>query len=148
MYGLDTTDPAEMVLDGPFENLAGGDHFITVVHSNGCTNTFEFTITEFEPLELQLTEGDINTIEALAFGGSGNYTFSFDGGDFSEDPNHYIIETATYSVTVTDENGCSVTEEIFMEFIDIEIPNFFTPDGDGNNDGSGLPQRCSLAIVA
>ncbi|MCK5443669.1 MAG: T9SS type B sorting domain-containing protein, partial [Maribacter sp.] len=21
-----------------------------------------------------------------------------------------------------------------MEFIDIEIPNFFTPDGDGNND--------------
>nr|WP_286943497.1 T9SS type B sorting domain-containing protein [Allomuricauda sp.] len=134
LYGLDTTDPAEMVLDGPFENLAGGDHFITVVHSNGCTNTFEFTITEFEPLELQLTEGDINTIEALAFGGSGNYTFSFDGGDFSEDPNHYIIETATYSVTVTDENGCSVTEEIFMEFIDIEIPNFFTPDGDGNND--------------
>ncbi|WP_045800915.1 T9SS type B sorting domain-containing protein [Flagellimonas lutaonensis] len=134
LYGLDTTDPAEMVLDGTFENLAGGDHFITVVHSNGCTNTFEFTITEFEPLELQLTEGDINTIEALAFGGSGNYTFNFDGGDFSEDPSHYITETATYSVTVTDENGCSVTEEIFMEFIDIEIPNFFTPDGDGNND--------------
>jgi gliding motility-associated-like protein len=24
--------------------------------------------------------------------------------------------------------------QIFMEFVDIEIPNFFTPDGDGMND--------------
>ena len=24
--------------------------------------------------------------------------------------------------------------EIFMEFIDIEIPNYFTPDGNGSND--------------
>ena len=46
----------------------------------------------------------------------------------------YITETATYTITVTDENGCSVSGEIFIEFIDIEIPNFFTPDGDGNND--------------
>ena len=37
-------------------------------------------------------------------------------------------------VRVVDENGCEVIASIAMEFIDIEIPNFFTPDGDGQND--------------
>ena len=27
-----------------------------------------------------------------------------------------------------------MSQDIFVEFIDIEIPNFFTPDGDGQND--------------
>ena len=32
------------------------------------------------------------------------------------------------------KNGCEVQASIFMEFIDVEFPNFFTPDGDGQND--------------
>lgn len=134
LYGLDTADPDEMVLDGTFEGLAPGDHFITVAHSNGCTNTFEFSIADFEPLQLQLSEGGINTISATATGGSGSYTYTFNNEDNGDDPEYYILETGTYTVTVTDENGCSVSQQIFMEFIDIEIPNFFTPNGDGNND--------------
>ncbi|MEM8928105.1 MAG: T9SS type B sorting domain-containing protein [Bacteroidota bacterium] len=134
LYGLDTNDPAEMVIDGIFEGLVGGDHFITVLHSNGCAATYDFNITEFEPLGLQLTESNINTISALATGGSGNYTFAINDRSATNDSIFYITETATYTITVTDENGCSVSAEIFVEFIDIEIPNFFTPDGDGNND--------------
>ncbi len=45
-----------------------------------------------------------------------------------------LHRTDTYEVRVVDENGCESIASIFMEFIDIEIPNFFTPDGDGNND--------------
>ncbi|MEM9000690.1 MAG: T9SS type B sorting domain-containing protein [Bacteroidota bacterium] len=134
LYGLDTDDPANMQLEPVFENLMGGTHYITVLHSNGCANTFEFEVTIFDPLVLQLSEGDINQISALAIGGSGNYTYSFNGETATSESTYYITETATYSVTVTDENGCSITEEIYMEFIDIEIPNFFTPDGDGLND--------------
>ncbi|MEM1340254.1 MAG: T9SS type B sorting domain-containing protein [Bacteroidota bacterium] len=134
LYGLDTIDPNEMQLDPNFENLTGGDHFITVLHSNGCVNTFNFQVTIFDPLQLQLTEGDINQISALPIGGSGNYTFVFNGEPETTEQEYYITETGTYVVTVTDENGCSITQEIFMEFIDVEIPNFFTPDGDGQND--------------
>ncbi len=134
LYGLDTSDPAEMVLDGTFEGISGGDHFITVLHSNGCPETYEFTITEFEPLQLQLTESAINTISALAIGGSGTYTFTINGESPQSETEFYILETDTYTITVTDENGCSVSDDIFIEFIDIEIPNFFTPDGDGIND--------------
>lgn len=134
LYGLDTNDPALMVLDGTFENISGGDHSITVLHSNGCENTYDFNITEFDPLDLQLTESNINTISALATGGSGTYTFTINDGTPTSESEFYITETATYTITVTDENGCSVSGEIFIEFIDIEIPNFFTPNGDGQND--------------
>ena len=50
------------------------------------------------------------------------------------DNTFYINRTDTYTVTVVDQNGCEISADIFMEFIDIEIPNFFTPDGDGMND--------------
>ena len=134
IYGLDTTDPALMVLDNVFEDLSAGDHSITVLHSNGCAATYDFSITAFEPLSLQLTESNINTISALASGGSGNYEFAINDEPQTQDSIFYITETATYIITVTDENGCSISEEIFIEFIDIEIPNFFTPNGDGEND--------------
>ena len=47
---------------------------------------------------------------------------------------YYINRTGTYTVRVVDENGCESVADIFMEFIDIEIPNYFSPNGDGNND--------------
>ena len=59
--------------------------------------------------------------------------FLIDGPDTS-DADYYIREIAISTVTVTDENGCSITQEIFMEFIDVEFLDFFTPDGDGRND--------------
>ncbi|MFN3640616.1 MAG: T9SS type B sorting domain-containing protein, partial [Flavobacterium sp.] len=45
-----------------------------------------------------------------------------------------IFETGNYTITVRDANGCEVSETIFMTFINIEIPNFFTPNDDGQND--------------
>lgn len=137
LYGLDTMDTEEMQLEPIFENLTGGAHFIAVAHSNGCVFTYDFEVEIFELLTLQLTEGGLNQIIATAEGGSGNYMFSFNEETTTEEDEYYIKETATHTVTVTDENGCSITQEIFMEFIDIEIPNFFTPDGDGLNDTWG-----------
>ena len=123
-----------MQIESEFYNLTAGTHTITVLHSNGCMNTFDVEIEEFDPLTLELTEGTINQIVAIATGGSGNYEFSYNEGPTTSDDNYYIRETAIHTVTVTDENGCSITQEIFMEFIDVEFPDFFTPDGDGQND--------------
>ncbi|MEM8763324.1 MAG: T9SS type B sorting domain-containing protein [Bacteroidota bacterium] len=134
LYGLDTDDTALMQLEPTFENLTGGEHFITVVHNNGCINTLTFEVTIFDPLTLEVRQGEINQIDALALGGSGNYTYTYNDGPETIENTFYILETGTYSVTVTDENGCSITQDIFMEFIDIDIPKFFTPDGDGLND--------------
>nr|WP_298923474.1 T9SS type B sorting domain-containing protein [uncultured Allomuricauda sp.] len=134
LYGLDTTDPTQMQLTPDFTNIAPGDHSLTILHSNGCPNTIDFSITGFEPLTLLLENNNINEITATATGGLEDYTFFFGDVNNGTDNTFIINRTDTYPVTVIDQNGCEVTMEIFMEFIDIETPNFFTPDGDGMND--------------
>ncbi len=135
LYALDSTDPAELQLTSTFENLAPGSHFITIAHINGCTETISFEIESFEPLIIGLQQGTINEIKAVADGGKEDYTYFFNGENTGNKANYFIHETGIYTVTVIDANGCEATEEIFMEFIDIKIPDVFTPNGDGLNDG-------------
>ncbi|WP_176712456.1 T9SS type B sorting domain-containing protein [Allomuricauda sp. CP2A] len=134
LYALDSTDPADMQLSSDFTNIAPGNHYITIAHANGCMTTYDFTIEGFEPLTLVLENNNINQITAIATGGVEDYTFYFGDVDNGTDNTFYINRTDTYTVTVIDQNGCEMSAEIFMEFIDIEMPNFFTPDGDGLND--------------
>ncbi len=134
MYALDSTDPADMQLNPDFRNSSPGSHFIAISHANGCVQTVDFEIQAFEPLTLTLEQNNLNEITAIAEGGIEDYTFYFNDDNNGTDNTYYITMTGTYTVTVIDENGCEVSAQIFMEFIDIEIPNFFTPDGDGLND--------------
>lgn len=134
MYALDSTDPNDLVLEANFNDLAPGSHYITLAHVNGCINTLSFEVEGFEPLELVLEQSNLNEISALATGGKEGYTYYFDGQNNGEDNVFNIRRTDTYTVRVVDANGCETTASIYMEFIDIEIPNFFTPDGDGKND--------------
>ena len=134
LYALDSTDPADMQLNPDFRNSAPGSHYITIAHSNGCVRTVDFEIENFEPLTLVLEQSGINQITATAEGGKPDYTFYFGDVNNGTDNMFVIHRTDTYVVRVVDENGCETVANIFMEFIDIEIPNFFTPDGDGLND--------------
>ena len=38
------------------------------------------------------------------------------------------------NVRVEDAEGCTVTATYEVEYFDIEVPNYFTPNGDGEND--------------
>ena len=132
MYALDSTDPADLQLDPDFTNIAPGSHYLTISHANGCMQTFDFDIQSFEPLTLMLEQNNINEITAIATGGMEDYTFYFNDESNGTDNTYYIRMTGTYTVRVVDQNGCEMVAQIYMEFIDIEIPNFFTPDGDGH----------------
>ena len=134
LYALDSTDPMDMVLEPSFTNIAAGNHYLAISHANGCTITIPFVIQGFDPLVLTLEQNNINEITAIATGGLQEYTFYFGAVNNGANNSFMINRTDTYIVTVVDENGCEATAQIFMEFIDIEIPNFFTPNGDGSND--------------
>ncbi|MEM8509883.1 MAG: T9SS type B sorting domain-containing protein [Bacteroidota bacterium] len=134
LYALDSTDLNDLQLTPDFTNIAPGAHYLTIVHANGCLTTIDFEIESFEPLTLVLEQNNINEITAVVNGGSPDYTIIFDGNDNGDDNTYIINRTDTYLVTVIDLLGCEVSAEIDMEFIDIEVPNFFTPDGDGMND--------------
>jgi gliding motility-associated-like protein len=49
-----------------------------------------------------------------------------------------IDGAGTYTVIVTNEYGCTATDEILVT-MDIGIPNFFTPNNDGINDTWEIP---------
>ena len=91
-----------------------------------------FTIDRQEPLKLISKAGKINEIIIEASGGDGQYTYYID--DQISTGSMFINHTDVYTAKVVDGKGCETTIEITMEFIDIEIPNYFTPNGDGQND--------------
>ncbi len=135
VYGLDSTDPNDMQLNPFFRDMAPGQHYVSIASTaSGCVKTYDFEIMAFEPLTLTLQQNNINEITAIAEGGREPYTFYFGDVDNGTDNTFMINRTDTYIVTVVDENGCEATANIFIEFIDIEIPNFFTPNGDNEND--------------
>lgn len=134
LYALDSTDPNDLQLNADFRNASPGTHFLRIMHSGGCPRDISFEIEDFEPLTLTLEQLDLNVITATAEGGREDYTFYFDDLNNGNDNTFRINRTDTYVVRVVDANGCEATASIEMEFIDIEIPNFFTPDGDGQND--------------
>jgi gliding motility-associated-like protein len=124
-------------LGNVFENVpVGAENYIEVRHTNGCIQSTDFfEILPYEPLVLALNQGSLNEILAVAAGGSGDYQYTLNGVDYGNTNTFIIWETGNYTVVVTDGSGCSAEASIFMEFIDICIPNYFTPNGDGVNDG-------------
>ena len=122
---------------------AGLNQSITVRHTNGCEQVISFDINQYDPLEIALSDGDINEIEAQASGGSGGYEYAVQRVNevnfepYKDTGTFIIYESGEYTVTVTDSNGCVATATRYFEFIDVCITNYFTPNGDGNLDTWG-----------
>lgn len=118
-----------------FVNVPAGKQSIKVRHTNGCIqSTKDFTIDYIEPLALTLADGELNEIVATATGGNGQYRYSFNDESISTTNKVIIYKSGIYTVTVTDQNGCTTTSSKYFEYIDVCIPNNFTPNGDGIND--------------
>lgn len=118
-----------------FSNLTAGDHYIRVKHNNGCIKDSPiFTIKKVDPLILSVKDGGLNEIIAVPNGGGGNYKFTFDGEFNDTNPSYIYYKTKDYLVTVHDANGCNISVTQKFNYIDICIPNYFTPNGDTIND--------------
>ncbi|WP_224488174.1 T9SS type B sorting domain-containing protein [Robertkochia flava] len=133
IYSLDG-GPDQFV--NSFKDVAPGTHSITASYQ-GCQKTLNFEIDAISPVELSLANRTFNLIEMQASGGVAPYTFYVNGEYRGEDTDYRIRETGTYEVVVVDANGCESRAEITLEFYDISISNFFTPNGDNNNDTWG-----------
>ncbi|WP_211319938.1 T9SS type B sorting domain-containing protein [Flavobacterium aquicola] len=131
-YSLDNTGVEQP--SNVFTNLAAGDHFIMVHHKNTCVDaTLVFHIDHIDPLGMTLNLGKLNEIVAIATGGSGVYRYSVNGEDLGSNNKYIYYHSGNYTFTVTDTNGCVFSVTKYFEFVDIEIPNVFTPNGNGPN---------------
>ncbi len=73
---------------------------------------------------------DNNTIEITAQGKS-TYLFAIDDGVFGTSNRFEDLSAGEHVAYVTDSANCSVLSE---EFLVVDFPRFFTPNGDGTND--------------
>ncbi len=127
-----------------FANVPPGKHFIKVKSEISFTNpartntcikqSANFIVQQIEPIKLSLTNGNLNEIIAITTGGVPPYNYDFNGVNTGTSASYIISQTDKYTVIVTDTRGCPAKVSKTFNFIDIFIPNFFTPDGDGNND--------------
>jgi hypothetical protein len=98
---------------------------VTVTDSNGCSSTDEITITINElPVvnagtDISLCVGECYTFVPSSTGGSGGYQYTWSSGTEEVCP----TETTTYSVTVTDSNGCASTDEIMITVNELPVVN-------------------------
>lgn len=139
-YSLD--GGAFIVGNNVYENLSSGIHSIDVRHPNGCIqatdNDISFIIDDFQPLQLVLQDGSqLNQIEAVPSGGAQPYEYALNGSDFGSENTFTIYASGDYTVTVRDANGCEVSATRYFEFVDVCIPNYFTPNDDGTLDKWG-----------
>jgi gliding motility-associated-like protein len=93
-----------------------------------------FAIENVEQLELSLSSIYVNEITANVSGGTAPYTYYFDDTAGSTSNTYTIDRSGTFNVRVMDSKGCETTKSITLNFADISIPNFFTPNNDGQND--------------
>ena len=102
-----------------------GNYSVTVTDANGCTGDasvyvvqssgVSVTITPFGPIEI--CSGGTAQLTAAVSGGTGPYTYSWSGpGIVSGQGTDTIVVDAqgTYTVTVTDANGCSGTDSKYV----------------------------------
>jgi hypothetical protein len=98
--------------------LIAGNYTVTVTDDNGCTTQTVTTITQ--PLLPSNVSGIVsnNAIDLTVSGGTPGYTFSWSNGATTEDLSN--LSSGTYSVIVTDANGCTSTESFTVDNVGLE----------------------------
>ncbi|MES2747045.1 MAG: T9SS type B sorting domain-containing protein [Bacteroidota bacterium] len=115
-----------------------GNYWVTVTETHGsliCNSTKNFNvflsnpaiITSIETYDWTHYQNEITVFVS----GIGDYEYSIDGIHYQTSNQFTDLESGAYTVYVRDKNNCGISKEnVFL----LMYPNFFTPNGDGNND--------------
>jgi len=94
-------------------NVLAGTYTVTVTDANGCTTTALATVNNIDgpaaaAVATDATCGNANGgVDVTVSGGTAPYTYQWTGGSTLEDLTNVLA--GTYTVTVTDANGCTTT---------------------------------------
>jgi gliding motility-associated-like protein len=99
-----------------FNSLAPNSYSITVMDANGCTATATTTISQPQQIAVtsQITPvqcfgGTNGAIGLSAAGGKGNYVYAINGGVGQALGLFNNLPAGTYSILITDANGCTLS---------------------------------------
>jgi len=122
--------------------VSAGTYTDTIWDNNGCKVFSSYILQEvpyllfdievIKPSCILINDGSI-LVEVS--NGSGNYTYAWDNGESENKVEK--LKSGDYQLTVTDQGRCSQDTIITVPENPkecLEIPNTFTPNGDGKND--------------
>lgn len=100
--------------------VGAGTHNYTITDGNGCTANTSITVSQPATsiiadagLDVSVCLATPTTLMASATGGTGAYTYGWDNGA-TQGGNVAPNTTTTYTVTVTDANGCADTDDMVV----------------------------------
>ncbi|MEM6726843.1 MAG: gliding motility-associated C-terminal domain-containing protein, partial [Bacteroidota bacterium] len=130
-----------------FTGVGAGSYTLQIEDSEGCRGEISFIVDQPDELIVNLEDNltillgdsstlipDISTEDTLTyFWNPPQYLSCVD----CPNPTVFPFENTTYTLVVTNQEGCSASDEINIRVQkdrNIFIPNAFTPNGDGVND--------------
>ena len=133
-------------------NLPAGAYTVTVSHSSGCSSTRQIQLTQPDELRVSVTgQGALcagtatGSASAIVAGGRSPYIYAWSNG--SQGASVANLSAGSYTVTVSDQNGCSITSSVVIN--DGQTPDIGVSQKNiscfGDNDGeiSVTPQGLS-----
>lgn len=107
--------------DSIASGLATGSYSVTVTDANGCTGSGYYNIytgngisTYIYPVNNATCGASDGSLQAYAYGGSSVYTYAWSAGS-STTAIASSLGAGTYTVTATDQNGCSATASYALQ---------------------------------
>lgn len=132
-----------------------GTYSLRVLDANDCEFIITYEISQPETLTATTIDNpscpgeSTGSILVQASGGTGPYYYRWNTSPPQDGELIEGLPAGIYSVTVTDANGCTFTiegAEITERFPIVNVPNAFSPNGDGQNDGFSIVSDCGLQV--
>ncbi|MEN9571284.1 MAG: hypothetical protein RL172_2515 [Bacteroidota bacterium] len=140
-------------------NLAAGNYTVTITDAAGCTVKKQievYLLPKPTVKAIKIADADCNAVDfgkakAEVTGGTAPFYYNWNTQIQQTQPEIQQLLAGTYTVTVTDSNGCKANDQVTIQKSGIcnavYFPTAFTPNGDGTNDYFG-PQGNILDISA
>lgn len=99
--------------------LGAGTFIINVTDANGCSDSLPITISEVTPVSVSTTLTDITcygasdgAVSSSVSGGGGIYSYAWSTGAMTQ--NLSSLDSGSYVLTVTDQNGCTGVDTAYI----------------------------------